>query len=51
MCISEAIINLKRLPIHQMQYGNWNIANAYDQLGNSKIISSTQGYNKIAQQI
>ena len=51
ICISEAIINLRKLPIHQMQYSNWNIAYAYDQLGNSKIISSTQGYNKIAQQI
>ena len=34
-----------------MQCSNWNIAYAYDQLGNSKIISGTKGYSKIAQQI
>ena len=34
-----------------MQYSNWNISFPYDQLGNNKIIRSTNGYNKIAQQI
>ena len=44
LCISEVILNLRKLPIHQVQYSNWNISYAYDQLSNSKITSSTMGY-------
>ena len=51
ICISEVILNLRNVPVHQVQYSNWNIAYAYDQLGNNKIISSTKGYSKIAHQI
>ena len=37
LCISEVILNLRKLPIHQVQNSNWNIAYAYDQLGNKEI--------------
>ena len=36
ICISEVILNLRNVPVHQVQYSNWNIAYAYDQLGNNK---------------
>ena len=48
--ISEVTFNLRKLPIYQVQYSNWNISYAYDQLSNSKTIS-TMGYSKIAHQI
>ena len=45
--ISEVILNLKNLPFKQMQYSNWNIAYAYDQLGKNTTNSGSKGYGII----
>ena len=37
-CIGEVSLKLRHVPIKQVQYCNWNIAYAFDQLGNNRTI-------------
>ena len=45
-------MNISSIGIEQgHSWSNWNIAYTYDQLGKSKALKESMGYNKIAQQI